>query len=88
MFSQTGSAVQATRESAFRSERDARLRREANADAYIYRTSTATSSRKSDERPLRRDRFQLAIGVVLMSAIALGGLEVFARLCANTAMIR
>jgi len=82
------SAVRDTRESAFRVNRNATVIREANAYAYASRTGTDTSFKKSGERSGWRDHFQTAVGLLLMSAIAIGGLEVFARLCANTGMIR
>ena len=50
----------------------------------ISKTATATSMEKSGERSY----FAVAVGLLLMSAIALTGLEVFARLWANTGMIR
>jgi len=89
MFDQiSGSAAPTTREASYRSERNARNIRGPNADAHIYRTGTDISSRKTVEGPGWRDHLQVAVALLLMSAIALGGLEVFLRLCANTTMIR
>ena len=89
MFDQTSkSAAPTTREAAYRSERNAKHIRGTNADAHIYRTSADTSPRKAVAQQDSRDHIRTAVGLLLMSAIALGGLEVFIRLCANTAMIR
>ena len=89
MFDQISeSAAPATREASYRSERNARNIRGSDADAHIYRTGADISSRKAVERADRRDLFQVTIGLLFMSAIALGGLEVFMRLCANTPMVR
>jgi hypothetical protein len=89
MFNQISeSAAPAAREASYRSERNARNIRGANADAHIYRMGTDISSKKAVERGDRRDLFQLIIGLLYMSAIALGGLEVFMRLCANAPMVR
>jgi hypothetical protein len=89
MFDQiSGSAAPITREAAYPSERTARNIRGTNADAHIYRTAADASSRKAVGRSDWRDHFQLAVGLLLISVIALGGLEVFIRLCANTAMIQ
>jgi hypothetical protein len=82
------SAVRATRESAFRTKRDARVIREANAAGYVPKTDNDTFLEKSGERSGWRDDFQVVVGLLLMSAIALAGLEVFARMWANTGMIR
>jgi len=84
----SGSTAPTTREAVYPSERNARNFRGTNADARIYRTGADALSRKAIERSDWRDHFQIAVGLLLMSAIALGGLEVFLRLCANTAMIR
>jgi hypothetical protein len=89
MFDQiNGSSAPNTREATYRSERNARNIRGANADAHVYRTGTDISSRKTVERPNWRDHCQVGVGFLLMCAIAVCGLEVFMRLCANTAMIR
>ena len=89
MFDQISeSAAPATREASYRSERNARNTRGANADAHIYRTGAGISWRKAVERADRRDLFQAIIGLLFMCVIALGGLEVFMRLCANTPMVR
>ena len=89
MFDQTSkSTAPAAREASYRSERNARNTRGATADAHIYRTDTDISSRKAVERADRHDLFQVIVGFLFISAIALSGLEVFIRLCANTAMIR
>jgi hypothetical protein len=84
----SGSAAPITREAAYPSERNARNIRGTNPDTHIYRTAADTSSRKPLGRSDWRHHFQLVVGLLVMSAIALGGLEVFIRLCANTAMIR
>jgi hypothetical protein len=83
-----GSAAPTTREATYRSERNAKNIRGANADAHIHRMGTDISSRKAVERRDWRNHFQVALGCLLMCAIAVTGLEVFMRLCANTAMIR
>jgi hypothetical protein len=89
MFDQIDrSAVRTTRESAFRTKRDARVIREANARGYVPKTGIDASMKESGERSGWRAHFQLAVGLLLMSAIVLGGLEVFARLWTNTGMIR
>jgi hypothetical protein len=87
MFDQIdGSAVRSTRESAFQTMRNATAIRETDADKYLF-TADSDAALKS-ERSGWRDYLQVAVGLLLMSAIALGGLEVFARLYANTGMVR
>jgi hypothetical protein len=81
------STARVTRESEFRIERDARVNRRADA-SNLAKTAADTSSEKPGERSGWRDHIQAALGLLLISAIALGGFEVFARLCANTEMIR
>jgi hypothetical protein len=89
MFDQISKpSAPATREASYRSERNARNSRGATADAHAYRTDTDISSRKAVERADRHGIFQVIVGLMFMSAITLGGLEVFLRLCANTAMVR
>ena len=89
MFDQISkSSAPAEREASYRSDRNARNIRGADADAHIYRTGTDISSRKAVDRTDKQDLFQVIVGLLFMSAIALGGLEVFRHLCANTAMIR
>jgi hypothetical protein len=88
MFDQTNtSAVRTNRESAFRSKRDATAIRVADASGDVSKTATGTSVEKSGEGSWR-DHFAVAVGLLLMSAIVLSGLEVFAHLWANTGMIR
>jgi hypothetical protein len=83
MFSQIdGSAVRVARESTLQREREA---------IFVWgldQQSGKESLKKPERGSLWREYVQLAVGIVLMSAITLGGVEVFARLCANTAMIR
>jgi hypothetical protein len=55
-------------------------------DKYLF-TADSDAALKS-ERSGWRDYLQVAVGLLLMSAIALGELEVFARLYANTGMVR
>ena len=83
-----GSAVRDTRESAFRVNRNGTVIREANAYPYASRMGTDTSFKESGERSGWRDHFAVAVGLLLMSAVVLSGLEVFGRLWANTGMIR
>ena len=80
MYQIDGSTAQTTRESAFRSKGDATAVRAADAGRYVSKTTTDTSVEKSGERSY----FAEAVGLLLMSAIALSGLEVFAHLWANT----
>jgi len=89
MFDQTSkSSAPAERKASYRSERNARNIRGADADAHIYRPGTDISSRKAADRTDKHDLFQVIVGLLFMSAVALGGLEVFIHLWANTAMIR
>jgi len=89
MSDQTGGlAAPNKREQAYRSERNARNIRTTNADAHIYRKGVDISSRKAVERRDWRDHFQVGVGFLFMCAIVVGGIEVFMRLCANTAMVR
>jgi len=89
MFDQMSeSPAPITPEAEYPSERNTRNFRGTKAGAHIYRAGVDASSEKRAGRSYWRDHFQMAVGVLLMSAIALGGLEVFIRLCANTAMIR
>ena len=87
MYQIDGSTARATRESAFRSNRDATAIRAAEAGGYVLKTAIGTSPEKSGEGSWR-NRFAVAVGFLLMSAIVLSGLEVFAHLWANTGMIR
>jgi len=88
MFDQTNTSVaRTTRESAFKSSRDATAVRKADADRYVFKTATDTSAEKSGERSWR-DNFAVAVGLLLMFAIVLSGLEVCAHLWANTGMVR
>ena len=85
MFDQTNtSALRTKRASAFRSNRDATAVRATDTGGYVSKTATDTSVEKSGERSY----FAVAVGLLLMSAIVLSGLEVFAHLWANTGMIR
>jgi hypothetical protein len=89
MFDQTNtSAVRTKRESASRSMRDVRAIRRADAGGYVSKTATDTSLEKSGEQSGWRDHFAVAVGLLLMSAVVLSGLEVLGRLWANTGMIR
>jgi len=89
MFDQKdASAVRAKRESVFRSKRYARAIRRADAGGYVSKTATDTPLEKSGEQSGSRDHFAVAVGLLLMSAVVLGGLEVLGRLWANTGMIR
>jgi hypothetical protein len=89
MFDQTDALmVRITHKSAVRSKRDARAIRRADAGGYVSKTATDTSLEKSGEQSGWRDYFAVAVGLLLMSAIVLSGLEVFGRLWANTGMIR
>jgi hypothetical protein len=88
MFDQTNtSAARAKRESPVRSNRNATAVRAADAGGYVSKTATGTSLEKSGEGSWR-DHFAVAVGLLLMSAIVLSGLEVFAHLWANTGMIQ
>jgi hypothetical protein len=87
MYQIDGSTARTTRESAFRSERDATAGRAADAGGYVSKTATGTSLDKSGEGSWR-DHFAVVVGLLFMSAIVLSGLEVCAHLWANTGMIR
>jgi len=90
MFDQLdGPTVPVTQESAFRSKRDARgVRRGVAARGYASKIAAETSLRQTGEEASWRGQFAMVVGVLLMSAIVLGGLEVFERLWANMAMVR
>jgi hypothetical protein len=91
MFDQRSTSVaRTTGESAFKSSRDATALRKADAadaDRYVSKTATDTSVENSGERSWR-DNFAVAVGLLLMFAIVLSGLEVCAHLWANTGMVR
>jgi hypothetical protein len=88
IFDQTNTSVaRTTRESAFKSSRDATAVRKADAGRYVSKTATHTSVEKSGERSWR-DNFAVAVGLLLMFAIVLSGLEVWAHSWANTGMVR
>jgi hypothetical protein len=79
------STARVTRESEFLIERDAR----ANSRAHASNASDdKICMEKAGGRSTWRDHIQTAAGLLLMSALALGGFHVLARLCANTQMIR
>lgn len=89
MFDQTNtSAVRAKRESAPRSIRDARAIRRADAGGYVSKMATQTSLEELVQQSDSRDRFATVIGLSLMFALALSGVEVLARVWANMEMIR
>jgi hypothetical protein len=87
MYQIDRSTARTTRESAFRSNRDATTIRAADAGGYLSKTATGTSLEKSGEGSWR-DIFAVAVGLLLMSVVVLSGLEVLGRLCANMEMIR